>query len=368
MKALILFLTFTSVIAAVPTAEGLFRNSINPDIEDNLVVFTLKATVEENKPQIETGLILSSDEPKTETLKSSFFYKYLFDNSNQKLDKVILSKYSDSEMRIPDLLDLKVKRDIKTTETETVNFEKRLIDGLVTMYSMNSSKIMSNLFKGISPDFLTNKEVLNNDKKELLQQYKEYLVKKNAYDEKIKNLKKSGAIQSDTELSDEEAPVSPLISEETDEKERIQGIISQSMYKKPENIKLVRDGKDFFWEINYQNVWARFTNENHELKHLKIKKDGIEIEVVPHEFVTYGGRYRVPKEIEILYPEKKITLTITNMYSLKSKNKTFEQRIEEYRKVHEKVKEAKKKTATTEVIGEPVENTEPKFNISDYIL
>jgi hypothetical protein len=107
------------------------------------------------------------------------------------------------------------------------------------------------------------------------------------------------------------------------------------------------------------------------MKFLKLNANGLNIEVIPHEFVTYAGKYRVPKLVEVNFPNKRITLEITNLYSLKSKNKSFEQRIEDYNKAYEKyLKRVQKeeKTKSEETEAQTVENTEPKVKVSDFLF
>lgn len=368
MKYFILILCFANCLAAVPTVEGLFRNSQNPDIEDSLVVLTIRAQVENMSPSAET----QKEESESNELNTDFsFYKFLFDNSDLKLNKVLVSKYENREMPMAELKGLIYEKDVTTEEEgKEKSFEKRFITALMTMYGMNSSTLMSQMFKKYSDNYLTNEEVLNSEKKELLNQYKDYLVKKKEYDKKLKDLKESGALDQGDEVKPEDEPKSPLISEEEEEKDRIQKIISESMYKKGEHVKLVREGRDYFWELSFNNLWARFTNENHELKQLKMNVDGKEIEVIPHEVVTYAGKYRVPKTIEINFPDKKVTIEITNFYTLKSKNKTFEQRIEDYKKYYNKYLERTKKEEKIkkEEDTQVVEMIVPRPEIADFLF
>lgn len=370
MKYFILMIAYINCFAAVPTVEGLFRNSQNPDIEDSLAVLTIRAQVETLSTKTESED--NEEKNEVEQEKADFsYYKYLFDNSDLKLNRVLISKYDNSEMPMAELKGLEVRKDItEVKENEEIKFEKRFINSILSMYGMNSSKMMSQIFKKYSGNFLTNEEVLNADKKELLNQYKEYLVKKNEYDKKLKNLKESGALEQGEELKPEDEPKSPLVSEEEEEKTRIQNLISESMYKKGQHLKLVREGRDYYWDLEFNNLWARFTNENHELKKLKLNVEGREIEVLPHEIVTYAGKYRVPKTIEINFPDKKVTIEITNFYTLKSKNKTFEQRIEDYKKYHSKYLERAKKTekAKSEDNGQVIEMMTPRPEIADFLF
>jgi hypothetical protein len=368
MKYFILIISFANCFAAVPTVEGLFRNSQNPDIEDNLAVLTIRAQVE-NKIANSEGQKEESET--TEVTPDYSFYKYLFDNSDMKLNKVLISKYENREMPMAELIGMVYEKDVTTVEEgKEQSFEKRFITALMTMYGMNSSTIMSQMFKKYSDNYLTNEEVLNSDKKELLNQYKEYLVKKNEYDKKIKDLKESGGLDQGDEVKPDDEPKSPLVSEEDEEKDRIQKIISESMYKKGEHVKLVREGRDYFWELSFNNLWARFTNENHELKQLKMTVEGKEIEVIPHEVVTYAGKYRVPKTLEINFPDKKVTIEITNFYTLKSKNKTFDQRIEDYKKYYNKYLERTKKEEKVKKDEEAqvVEMIVPRPEIADFLF
>ncbi|OIQ18304.1 MAG: hypothetical protein BM556_08570 [Bacteriovorax sp. MedPE-SWde] len=357
MKYILLILACTYSFASVPTVEGLFRNSINPELDDSLVVLTLKGKV--LKVQDE-----ESSEDK-EPIYTEAYYKFIFDNSNKKIKRVIKSKYESSSMGFSEIKDLQISKDIQL-EANEANSNKRIINAIIGMYAMNSSVLMSDVFKTYSSEYMTNEEVLNSEKKELLNKYKEYLVIKNEYDKKLKNLKKSGAVEdgSDIEIADE--PKSPLTAEEETEKERISKLISDSMYKKSSQVRLAKEGKDYFWIMDMSNIWAKFTNEDHRLKHLKLTALDKVIEVIPHEAVTFAGKYKMPKNIEVLIDDKQITLEILNYYTLKSKKKSYEQRAAEYKKYFEESSARKKKKVEATVEPEVQEQVSPQ--ISDYLF
>lgn len=341
MFKIILVLVFVkSAYSAVPTMEGLFRNGVNPDIVQDLAVLVVKQV--NNK--LEDGQVVKPENE--ETVINEQFYKILYNNSAQGPQDIILAAYSNANLEDDNLISVKIYKNEKDMIANTGLFQKKITVAILNMFALNSSVSISNVLKEIDEEFMTNKEMVNKDKKELLEKYKRFLLAKKEYDQKMKDLKKNGAnVEEMEKLS---MPMSPLNPENVDEKNELNQIMANSLYVPNKMIKLVKDGSEFFWVLQTQKISARFKNDSHLLKILKINNELGETIILPHEYATYQGEYLLPKKIEIRSREIESILEVQNYYLLNSKNKNFSDRIEEYKKILEKEKSSRIKPTIQE--------------------
>lgn len=361
-KLAAIFLIQTSIWATIPTLEGLFRNPSSPELDKDLSVITFKMNISK-KVEVLT------EEVTSETLTSEAFYKYIFETAEGGKNQSILAKYDSRELDNNTIKHLEIlENEQKILEEQ--DFLKKLIHSVFYMYGKNSSKVFSNILKEVSPDYMTNEELINKEKQELLGKYKDYLVQKKDYEEKMKALTESGAVETKTEEEGLiEEPKSPLQPEEEEEKEKVTKIISDSMYTKTNFVTLKKEGKKFFWSVDLTNVSGKFTNEEHQMKYLKLTKDQVDYEVFMNDYVTYSGQYLLPKMFKIKYKDTEIQVEVMNFYSIKSKKTTFDQRISDYKKIAEKaIKEVPPKTEKIELeeSAKKDEQIQAKIEISDY--
>ncbi|EQC43393.1 hypothetical protein [Bacteriovorax sp. Seq25_V] len=319
MKILVLLLTLNT-FAAIPTMEGLFRNSINPDITDNLIVVNVKASV---KPHEE------------EAVADTAFYKVLINNTSGERKEVIIAKYATAEMDNDHIIDVK----FLSNEMDLLKEENRTMRNLnfatLSMFTTNSSVMISKIIKKFDSNYTLNSELVNLEKKELFAKYKKYLINKNEYDKKKKQMKKDGiTVEEGAALVE---PVSPLTSEDEEEKKRIEGMLTGSIYNQQTHIKLSKDGAEFFWNIETDRLTAKFKNETHQLKSLKLNMEIDEVAIIPNDYVTFK-QYQLPKKYLFKNKQYENEIEIVNYYTFQSKNKSFSERVSEYKKIIENTK------------------------------
>lgn len=349
IKISLLVLVTLSSSAAIPTMEGLFRNGINPDIVQDLAVLVVKMkNIKVNQVEVE-------NEEEKLALDNSKYYKILYNNTAQGPQDVIVATYKNANLEDSELEAVKSYRNEKEMITSSPLLHKRLTMAILNMFALNSSNGISGVLKELDSEFMTNKEMVNKDKKELLEKYRRFLLAKKDYDQKIKDMKKNGA--NINEMEKISAPLSPMQPESAEEKTELNQIMSNSLYVPNKMIKLVKDGSEFFWVLQTQKISARFKNDTHMLKVLKIASESGEYVVLPHEYATYQGEYLLPKKIEIKSEFVLSELEIQNYYLLNSKNKNFSDRIDEYKKLLEKEKKVVKP-----------ENNQEKDLVSQYFL
>jgi hypothetical protein len=330
MKKIIFTLIFivSNTFAAIPTMEGLFRNSSSADNDKEVSVLIFKAGV--------TRVINEEEQLLVEKEKEYKFYKYIIENKDG--GRAIIARYKNSNMAIDDLEKVTILGEGLVEEISTQDvLTKRLVTSLVDMYARNSSKAMLTLLKAINPEFKSNQEVINEDKKKLLDTYKEYLVKKKELEKLSKEVKEEKVEVVEGAVSNDSEPlISPMLPQEEEEKIRVQELVAASMYKKSENIKLSKIGTKFFWELGLDGIYAKFGNEDHELKHLKL---GITepVEVVVDDYVVFSGIYNLPKKLIVTNNNYVLELDVINFFTIKKGKTSFDERINDYKEYAAKI-------------------------------
>lgn len=326
----------------MPTVEGLFRNSNNKDLEGNLAVMELVMTSASDNSGILGEL---GDESKEEKKVVKKYLKILFNIEDVSRTPVILATY-DGGFNFSQLKEVKYLSNFHKTIAEDKLFKRRLFYSLINMYALNSSKDMNQILKEIAIGYKDNKEAINEEKKALLIKYKDFLERKKKHEEMLKkNKDESQNVTSD----EQEEPQSPLSPVEQEEKERISKIMSKSMYSKSENLKLVKRGRRFFWELNLEGISATFDNETHDLRAMSIATSDKNFKVIPQKHVVFGGKFLLPKSLNYNDGEKVLDVEIKNYYTLNSDNKNFISRLEDYQK-HIKKNQTKSEPNDSEII------------------
>lgn len=262
----VLLLTLISnVFAVAPSVEGLFRNPNSQDIDGNLVV--LKAMIEREATE-------------EEYYKPSY-YKFIFSVEADERVRFLQVEYSEGRMSNDDIVSTLYLNNFLPKVKNDELVERSLFYSLLTMYGLNKSDAISSILKRYSQSFVSNKNSLNKEKVDLFDRYKKYLT----------------AIKENEEIKEELK--SPLESEDEEEKKRIQEIKAMSMYSESESLKLIKEGRNFFLNLDLNGVTARFTNEEHRLVRMKVVKGTEEIESFFSDYILFNGRHELPKQILI---------------------------------------------------------------------
>ncbi len=345
MKRFIFTLIFSTIaLAAMPTVEGLFRNSSNKELEGSLAVLEL---IIKNK-KLKNLELESLDGVKEEYEIEKRLVKILFNIEKVNRTDVIFATYG-ADFSFSQMQDMKYIRNFHKTLEEDKIFDRRLFYSLINMYALNTSKDIDSIFKEISQNYKSNQDAINEDKKLLLEKYKKFLEEKKTYEEKLK----ASEVSEEGGLVDiNEVPKSPLLPEEEEEKLKVTKIMNESMYSNTELLKLVKKGRGFFWELNMDNVNATFSNDNHNLKSLTLKMMDNEYKVIPRKHVVFGGSYQLPKSFVFENSKTQLEVEIKNFYTLESEKTLFQTRVETYQKKL-KQNEKNKVTNTMEIVDEP---------------
>lgn len=321
---LIALLLFTSSAAAVaPSIEGLFRNPNSQDIDGNLVV--LKAMIER--------------EATAEEYFRPSYYKFIFSIEPDNRVKFLQIEYGEGQMSNKDVKSTLFLNNFLAKVKNDELIERSLFYSLLTMYGLNKSEAISSILKRYSQNFASNKDSLNREKVQLFERYKRYLT----------------ALK-DTEGAKEELK-SPLESEDEDEKKKIQEIKSSSMYSENQNLKLIKDGRNFFLNLDLNGVTARFTNEEHRLVRMKVVRGTVEVESFFSDYILFNGRHELPKHILIKDQENvNYHIRFLGLNVMKNTGDDLAKRALGYKKIEEE-NNAKDSVPTQEVL-EPLANNQ----------
>lgn len=264
MKKIILFgllITSFSLLAAVPTMEGLFRNGANENITGNLVVFNLLVT---EQPKIQE----TEGKPKENYLKLVFFQE------EDKSIKLFQFQYPDSQMSDQKLSHFTKVSNLYSKIKSDPKPERAVFFSILTMIGLNYSNSITALLKKYNPDFKYNREIINGEKMALYRSYRNYLTEK--------------------EKSSTQSPLNPLKPEE---KLKVDELMKSSMYKSTGNVKLIKRDGDFYWFLDLSRSNALFSNDNHFIKELKILLSKGSIELDFDDYLSLNGTQMVPGQI-----------------------------------------------------------------------
>lgn len=335
MKVLIfsLLLFSTHIYASIPSLEGLMRNPSNRELDKELVVahIIVKRTAADSDFNDDTAQVNTN------------FFKYLLVSSENEDDfkKMIAVEYENGSYDVGAVSDIK-----KATRIEgllTNDNTKNILQSLILSYTFNSSYGFNKIFKSIEENYKSNSELINKDKASLIEEYKKFLVKKKEYEEKVKEYEDVNTA----------APVSPLDADGEQKQAEIKNIMNSSLYRGTNNLKLIKRNREFVWSINLDNIKGEFKNDTHQLVFLELHMSDDVYTIVPRSYVTYNGRYTLPKYIEVKNSTYKYLIEIPTYYLLNSANKSIAERRQEYIKFKER--NDQRESAQVSIEGEEVQ-------------
>jgi hypothetical protein len=299
-----LFIFSSNTFAYIPTVESLFRNGNNADIGNNTVVASFYIT-RMNKE----GVGELTDGPPVKTA-----FKLVIGNDNEEKPKLVQLDFRNGVISDDTMNRIFFKQNfaLNNLGLSEEQDEKKLFYSLISSLVLNKSKMMMNYIKTIDPNIQKNKELIDRDQLNLLNSYRSYLTKKN----------------NEENIQEIENPLKPQADER---KEYIKTTMSRSMLNETPMLKRVyKDGK-FFWEINSEKIYAKFTNSDHQLKRLVITTANGKIELDLHHYILFGGGLEFP---EIIY-FKDLTgqmyeIKMMKMSQFKDNSASFFKRIKRY--------------------------------------
>lgn len=270
MKKLAITLFFLSMAANAykPTVESLFRNGSNGEIGQNTVLanFILKKK-------------LSQAELENQTIKEIpmvFSYKMLFSNEKENA-KLVQTSYLGEGSHERDLIEADYFPVLNYTALRLgeEDVEKKFFYSLMASLVNNQGRLMIQFLNDIGVPALTNQESVDKEQLYFLGQYVAYL----------KSLEKE-------EGAEAENPLEPTDPEAA---QKIKEVFKRPFLTPSPYVKRTKEGSDFFWVIKAENVFAKFSHDDHKLLEMSVKTPNGMIEVKCFNYILYGQEMQFPE-------------------------------------------------------------------------
>ncbi len=248
-------LAFQSVLAAIPTEEGLLQNLNNQALTGNVVTVKM-ALKQENRNE---------------------YLKFIFLLDRPNIISLVQITYGDSQMQSTQIRDIKVIQDLNSKLAQEKLPERNLFYGTLLMLATNKPSGVEVFLKKNGVEITKNKSLMNEEKMKLLRSYKTYLTQN----------KSKGEADS------------PLAPTDPEEKNKVISLFKSNTYTQTKNIELVKDGSDFLWKADWKSVQALFSNEERRLKKITYKNLDNEYTIETRDYTSFNGLNELPKYIEI---------------------------------------------------------------------
>ncbi len=297
-----LFLGMLNCNASIPTVEGLFRNPSNGEITKKTAVIRFSIV----RKALPTDSSASDEENVTH------YVKYIFDTNLRTRVRAIQAIYNKKEMKSSDLVSVRYLNNISE---EKLTREKKLFLAILSSLTLNRSQELMNYLKGISKDVKYNKENYDYEKKNLLNNYKKYLVAK----------------KEDSEAS----LTNPLKPELLEEKEKVSETMKRPLFTQNETTKLRKKSRDFYWEVVLDNFQGEFENESLKVKKMEFNNLSSVDQFTFENYLLIDGIHSFPKLINMTILDNKYDVQVIRMIHIESKNKSLNQRMKDYSKTLE---------------------------------
>jgi hypothetical protein len=287
--------------AAVPTVEGLFRNGANADIQGDTIALSL---------------IIENIDEESEDLP--LYMKVIFSNRENEPQRMIQVLYTEAAMENHQVSDVYLSGNISDQIRLDSPVERKLLFGLLMKYGLNSSLGMNHVITRVSPDYKTNKELISDEKLLLYRKYMQFL--------------------RETERSQRNAEgvENPMRPTDPEVRERVREVLAENFFRDAGAVQLKREKGRFYWEVSLDNFNAMFTNDRHRLRRLGLRSiDGV-LELSIGEYVMFNGVHDLPKTMLWSLPNgNRYRLTFTAHQDFVSRNRTIQQRHQEYERARE---------------------------------
>jgi len=269
MKKLLLSLFISlPLYAYVPTVESLFRHGANPDVTANAILLSGKVTIYN-----------PFDEKLSDEKTESLWVKWVYNITQQNKLKLTQLIYRAPAMTEASLVNKSYIADLtpqyfNSISTET---EKGLFFSMLNSLLINDGSFMIEFLRSRGVNVKLNQELINNDKKSLMQRYKAWL---------IKNKGGRGTT--------EDSPIAPV---SIAEREKVDLILSSSMYLDTNQVVLARHQGELAWQVKAEAFEAWINDEKRELRQLIFKNGTGETNIQLRDYIFFGGTNAMPRSI-----------------------------------------------------------------------
>jgi hypothetical protein len=295
-KFLLLIMITINTMAAVPTVEGLLRHPANSEVTSTNTILRL-------------SLKDLSDEPSLSD-RNSLYVKYFFNNELKAKIRLLQVVYNDKSMSNESIVNVKYIDNIRSSQ---LSREKRMFYAILSSLLLNRSTELSYYIKELSKDYKSNNQSVNYTKRNVILSYKKYLTDK----KENKDLDESN---------------NPFQGKDSDKRQQIKDVMSESYYAKSDAIKLEKVDGDFMWLVTLEHFKGFFLNELLRMKKLEFDNlSGLDV-VSMDQYLLFDGIHEFPKKIKLNLNGPRYEFSTINLRHIESKNKSITSRYSDYKK------------------------------------
>lgn len=259
LTALVMFSSF-SVLASVPTEEGLLRNLNNADLPGRHI--TLR-TMLQTAGHVDKG---SSDQEKTD------YVKFIINLEGPAIG-LLQVNYSSAQMLGTQVKSVKYIPDLLAQIKKERVPEKSLFFGVLMMLTTNRSQGVEAFLEKNGVSIVKNKSIFNEDKLKLLRAYRSFL---------INNKGKGDA-------------GSPLNPEDPKVKEKTLSLFRANTFQRAPNIELVKKENEFMWKVDWKSAQGFFSNEDRQFRAMEYSTGDSVIDLEASQYILFNGTNELPK-------------------------------------------------------------------------
>lgn len=264
----LLLLSANTLYAAYPTPEGLFRYGPTLDQQGDLILLDLVVHPEKKIEEVE---------------KHPNYIQLLIAPRDQRAELLQL-EFARPGFEEKDIIDFQYWPNWGHALGHEATSIRNLFYAIVGMYTLNEGEFMRDLLLRSVPDFKSNRELINFEKRSLMEAKRDYLAQ----------------IRNNPDL--QESLVSPLRPEDPEERKKVEDIMRMPTYFKADNLFLEREGRNFYWYLRYDNFNAKFSVKNQRIKSLMFRMAEAPIRMRFGEYVVFDGRRELPRYIILETP------------------------------------------------------------------
>jgi hypothetical protein len=269
MKKLLMSLFISlPLYAYVPTVESLFRHGANPDVTANAILLSGKVSVYN-----------PFDEDVANGKTESLWVKWVYNITQQNRLKLTQLVYRAPTMTEASLVYKSYVADLTPQyfNSSSSDIEKGLFFSMLNSLLINDGSFMVEFLRSKGVDVKLNQEIINHEKKSLMHRYKAWL---------IKNKGGRGATED-----------SPLTPASFADREKVDQVLSSSMYLDTKQVVLARHQGEPAWQVKADAFEAWINDEKRELRQMTFKNGTGETNIQLRDFIFFGGTNAMPRSI-----------------------------------------------------------------------
>lgn len=255
----ILVLMFSaSLMAAVPTEEGLLKNASNEKIDQPYIAVTFAISkLGEDKPQE--------------------FYKYIYRVATVNDISLTVFKYSNALMQDAQLLSSVTYPNVLTEIKRNSKNDAGLFNAIMLMLATNQPGGVEAFLAKHGVGIVDNSRMINADKMALLTKYKDFL-------------------QKNPGRSDAGSPLNP---EDAKQRDKAVELFRENTYKRAPNVELTRRENQFYWRADWKNTQMFFSNETREFRIAEFTEGDQVFKIQAQNYVSLNRKNTIPKMMNI---------------------------------------------------------------------